>query len=453
MALVERTNVLRRVSIPPTRCLASLRSSFETLQIHKNRHVNNLPDELLSIIFIEYSRNYWNGPFTIAAVCHRWREVVLVTARAWSFFDSLPLSQSLSMDEAEYRLTRLHAITTCLNLQPSTKPAVVEVVFNHTANIRCLSGFDISQYLWRNFPELEELRLGDYSRCGYTGRDSEQPMTATMGNIPPRSLLDKSRFLKLHTLHLHSPSIYTLNLIAIPTGFPPLQHLHISNHGSFWWQIIQNCANTLVSLGVGIIYANSIDCSPLLLPNVTHLTIVIDGSAHISPVQPPKFITPSLVTYHEISSANWVAPVHQDLSTVTDVVLFPVKTIDWNKFPNLITAAVTARCPLVEQTCDDLGNNPHLCPKLAQIDFSAWDESQILKVNRSQARQSLGRRTIHTRVHIISTFQGSQQEFDCAYSEVRVYLYDPLPSLIISQCYTHCTCNRTYNNPYNEVIY
>lgn len=420
MALFERTNALLQISRPPNRCRASPPCSFKTLRIQKNSHVNDLPDELLSIIFIEYSRNYWNGPFIIAAVCHRWREVVLVTARAWRFFDSLPLNQHLSMDEAEYRLARLHGITTCINLQPSTNPAVVEVVFNHTANIRCLSAFDIWPYLSRNFPELEELRLGDSSRCASMGRDSEQPITAFVENIPPRSLLDKFRYLKLHTLHLHSSSIYTLSLIAIPVGFPPLQHLHISNYGPIWWQIIQNCANTLVSLGVDVVCADSNYWSPLLLPNVTHLAIVIDGKAHISPAQPPKFITPSLVTYHEVSSANWVAPVHQDLSTVTDTVLFPANTINWSEFPNLITAAVTATCHFIEQTCDDLGNNPHLCPKLAQIDFSTWDESQALKVNRNQARQSLGRRMIHTGINLMSTFQGSEQEFDCAYSEVSV---------------------------------
>jgi hypothetical protein len=159
---------------------------------------------------------------------------VLVTARAWSFFDSLPLNQQISIDEAEYRLARLRAITTCINLQPSTNPAVVEAVFNHTANIRCLSAFDIWPYLSRNFPELEELRLGDSSRCASMGKGSEQPITVFMGNIHPKSLLDKFRYLKLHTLHLHSPSLHTLRLIAIPAGFPPLQHLHISNNGSIW---------------------------------------------------------------------------------------------------------------------------------------------------------------------------------------------------------------------------
>jgi hypothetical protein len=122
--------------------------------------VRRVPEDVLSIAFLECSLHNWMAPLVLGAVCPRWRAVVLNTPRAWELLQITPISPPFNHQLLDLWLSRCGALKVHISLHPLTQPLAVRAIYRQEQNVQCLSLFNDLKFLQHPFVELEPLRLG-----------------------------------------------------------------------------------------------------------------------------------------------------------------------------------------------------------------------------------------------------------------------------------------------------
>jgi hypothetical protein len=328
----------------------------------------------------------WWAPLRLAAVCTRWRDTLLCTPRAWACLMITPSSQITNHKLLDLWFSRCGALKLHISLDILASRATVDVICRHERNIQCLSLFKNPGVLQGYFTQLKELRLG-YRALSVKGlltsQDWSFPEVNELGErgvlAKECCILDVKRFPKLVTLHLHSPSIATMGAIAFRTSFPPLQELHIEISSRYWSQIIEYCAETLLTLAIELPFNFSLATSvgeevqsSITLPRLQKLFYVnyVTGLSDHGPSL-PFLKTPALHTYHE-TNGHQISPFHKDVSSVTSIFLQRVKAVDWSQFPLLTHLQLWDDPVYIQKKLGQLEVDPHLCPMLASVDCASF---------------------------------------------------------------------------------
>jgi hypothetical protein len=373
---------------------------------------SRVPADVLSLVFIEAALMNWRAPLQLGAVCTRWRDTLLCTPRAWACLTITPSSQITNSQLLDLWFSRCGALKLHISLDILASRAAVDVICRHERNIQCLSLFKNSKVLRGHFTQLEELRLG------HDALRAKGHLVSYKGSIPDANelqergvlakeccILDVKRFPKLVTLHLHSPSVATMAAIACRSSFPPLQELHIEIGSHYWSQIIEYCAETLLTLAIELPYNFSLatsvgeeNQSPITLPRLQKLFYVnrSTGTFVHGPTL-PLINTPALHTYHE-TNGHQISPFHKDVSSVTSIFLQLVTAVDWSQFPLLTHLQLLAHPVDIKNALGQLENNPHLCTKLTSVDCAplypptGWEKwESTLRLSMQKRSNATGR--------------------------------------------------------------
>jgi len=340
-----------------------------------------VPEDVFSIVFLECSRYDWKAPLVLGAVCRRWRDIMLNTPRAWALLQVTPTSHTFHHKLLDLWLSRCGALKVHISLHPFAPPAAVRVICRHEQNIRCLSLFNNSKHLQRRFTELEELRLGPDDTY-WAGSKPKQREIIESNDVlrvggdkkKKNSLLNSKRFPKLLSLHLHSPNSVTMESISRKGLFPPLQKLHIHVSGPYWLRIIQHCADTLITLIVEVPPDFEIDISTNDLPKeitmhrLQHFAYNNFATGDPGIVPFPVLQTPVLECYEECNGPGGVSPLHEDLASVTSLVLGHPTAVDWSKAPRVTYIRLRDMPAVIVHEMRALSTNVNLCPDLSAID-------------------------------------------------------------------------------------
>ncbi|KAG8821814.1 hypothetical protein FRC17_009734 [Serendipita sp. 399] len=368
-------------------------SSIEILSI-----AQRLPIDILGLIILERSQVKWMAPLALSQVCRLWRIAALSTPAAWSYFqiDSYnpPRPQFIDL-----WLSRCGAITCRLSFAPWASFAMVKAACDRAEALKGLSLFNGTQVLTGSFPNLEELRLGSYDHPPPLEWKKGSGVCFNIGDSWSKknkqvSLLDSARFPSLKVLHLHSPSPVLRRAIAQPGSFPPLRELHISTSDLGWEEIIQHCADTLVTLGIQCEQATSIDMQATTLPHLRSLSLTVtDSLGIVDDHYTTWFKTPALQTYYEELCVPWPSPIHYDTSSVTSATFVDAEIIEWSRLPHLSTVVLDMIEKQCLSVCEALGRH---APDLHEIQWITGDmdtENCIQEILHTRA-EATGK-TIH----------------------------------------------------------
>lgn len=354
--------------------------------------IRRVPSDILSLWFIETCSIEWMAPLVLGAVCRRWREVLLATPRAWAFLKMTPKTELLPPGLLDLWMSRCGAIGCHFSLPRSAPPAIVDVICKHGSNIACLSLFGNATALKGHFPLLKELRIGGqpWERAfgSFSIGDEETGGPPQSNGEEEASLLDVIRFPRLQNVHLHEPATSTIMRIALRSGFPPLQELHIYIDSSHCLDIIEFCADSLVKLSVKFVAVPK-DTRLITLPRLKRFSFQIHLSYWDSPRPQSNFLTPVLESYCEFHSVGlWPSPLHEDTSSVKFLHIQSPGSVEWSRFPNLSHLSLQRDLHMILKDCEYLENQPSKCPQLIDIKMNAptgWDstiqsiQSQIQK--------------------------------------------------------------------------
>ena len=263
--------------------------------------VRRLNFDALSRIFEFVGEDDWTAPTRLGAVSRPWRDCVLGTPRAWSFFD-LKVYRNPKM--VELCLERSRPLL--LHMGLSRHPMYTTVV-SMSDRLQCLSihrfPLDFGNIV---FPHIKKLFI----------RSSEHKMRP--------SWITTARFPALR--HLNSRAIFDLEYdyrsyqdLQFRLQVAPLHTLAIVVDKYWaWFAILRSCQDTLVSLKLEV-SRETIDrrtCHSLTLPALACLDI---GGRKIAPnTWPLQLKTPILESYIErVAQLQANEVLHADLETVT----------------------------------------------------------------------------------------------------------------------------------------
>jgi hypothetical protein len=339
--------------------------------------IRRIPADILSLLFIQACQDDWMAPLVLGAVCHRWRNILIDTPRAWASIQITPSCRSFHHELLDLWLSRCGALKVDVSLRPQTLSQTIEVVSRHARNLRCLSFFGNAKQLQGQYIHLEELRLGPESAGSYGDiyfRYQRESVSRNGGEPPAdgKEDINLHPFPKLVSLHLHAPSPGIMEAIAHKSLFPSLQKLHIYTSGTHWLRIIQCCADLLTSLTIerngGVMDTTPTEefDKPILFPQLQDLHFVrIDTTS-----RRPSFQTPNLKSYHEYNGIG-VSPVHADVSTVTSLVIHNPEEVEWSNFPSLTHLRIRDTSEVILHEMTILTDNATLCPKLHSVECIA----------------------------------------------------------------------------------
>jgi len=94
--------------------------------------VRRVPEDLLSMVFLECALDEWKSPLVLGAVCRRWRGVMLNTPRAWALVQITAKSPLLHPKLLDLWLSRCGALRLHISLPPLVPPATVATITRHT---------------------------------------------------------------------------------------------------------------------------------------------------------------------------------------------------------------------------------------------------------------------------------------------------------------------------------
>lgn len=244
--------------------------------------IRRLTFDVLSYIFEISGEDDWKTILSVSAVSKYWRDVVLVTPRAWQFphlkYCVNPKTIMLFLERSGQR--PLHVF-----LPPRTaygKNRQFELISPFSHRLRCLSLDNFPLGSWKaSFPNVRSLSLRRSSSW------AEHPEISITTFPVLRHLVCMTSIRK------HTDS-------GILHDFPPLESLSIVIGSHFeWLWILRNCEETLLSLKLELYH--SFPTNPVFhftLPKLTSLEIghsIHSWSEH----RPFKLDTPLLEAYVE----------------------------------------------------------------------------------------------------------------------------------------------------------
>jgi hypothetical protein len=84
--------------------------------------IRRIPNELLSLIFVEVCKENWKDLVNLEAVCRQWRNVLLNTPRAWACILSTPAYPCLSVGQLYRWLSHCGNVKLHISLHPICPP-------------------------------------------------------------------------------------------------------------------------------------------------------------------------------------------------------------------------------------------------------------------------------------------------------------------------------------------
>jgi hypothetical protein len=311
--------------------------------------IRRITHDVGSMIFLELCRIDRLAPIVLGSVCRGWRESILASPRAWTYFQ---LTTSQSYKCQSLFLSRSAPCHLHLHLPCRLNSHAFRLLASVAERIKCLS-LDITQisFLQDNrFPALKSLTLrGAASSCPETNFILNSDL------FPSLRSLDANLFFE--EIMWRTPPF---------SRFIPLQALSINvENPQVWSMIVENCRESLTSLSVTLhsVDAPISDRKVILLPHLKYLSIV-DGS-----LEPPipwviDARTPALQVYSERSwTEDFVGPIHNDTKTV--IYLIRDGDIDLSKFPQVRQMRFDA--PDLANVMGRLMEAPEICPNLETI--------------------------------------------------------------------------------------
>lgn len=157
----------------------------------------------------------------------------------------------------------------------------------------------------------------------------------------------------------------------------------------------------------------------------------------------PLFLTPRLQSYHEYSNFESAtkSPQHNDIASVTSLILERRGSVKLNKFPNLITFKLVARGYAMLDILSKLATNALLCPNLTSMDWVSiawWKDAEM------KAGQHLDNRRRLVGKSIELACNHSDGDNQSGYAAVRI-AFSTVSDAHDSQCYTVCNCDLPQN--------
>jgi hypothetical protein len=318
--------------------------------------IRRIPHDVISMIFLELCQTNWSAPMILSSVCRSWRESILVSPRAWSYFQ---LRDSQSPELQALFLSRSAPCHLHLRLPSRFGLHASRLLASVAERIQCLS-MDITHISFlrdNRFPALEGLNLFDSRHNLFDSRHAVGLETDFILNpdlFPCLQLLDTDIFFE--EIMRRKPSF---------SGFIPLQALSISSRNPHVWSmVVENCRESLTSLSVRLytdgtpIFARTV----ILLPRLKYLSIQSYYTAPIPWVIDAR--TPTLQAYAEASTLQgFVGPTHEDTKTV--ISLTYSGDMDLSKFPQV--RQIRVRASELYKMTGRLMAAPEICPNLETI--------------------------------------------------------------------------------------
>lgn len=330
-----------------------------------------LPPDILSHIFLICCGQERWAPLVLAAVCRRWKKMILSTPLAWS---------RIFLCAGEGRITRSACIATFLR---RSKPALLHVgirrgprycdcrgktnalgcacsnaklMLKNIDRIRCLRMANewMGTIQTSNFPNLERLRI--------TGG-------ANWGDSPPLPL-DMALFPRLRHLSLEGSAELNKVIDFSRVQVPQLRYLVVkTDNESHWHRLIQLTSNTLHTLNIISDFTYSVERSSVLdCPELECLLITDDTERSpewriVIEIVAPRLIFYSFLSYHGdlklISRIDLENVVHLRTSDTTPLRQYPrLRILQLYDFPGPVLSVL-----------DQLEEDYSLCSELQVIEF------------------------------------------------------------------------------------
>ncbi|KIM26456.1 hypothetical protein M408DRAFT_25415 [Serendipita vermifera MAFF 305830] len=241
-----------------------------------------IPFDIITLIFIEASKQDNLAPLAIEQVCATWRSHILRTPRAWSYIELDKKSNPGIMLKylARSELSLIHIRIPRNSFQITDE--ISHHIFDHASRIHKLE-MHASWYFgggWR----VNSLKL-----LHIVGRTTPHWLFGAFG-------WEESRleYLKI------TPYAFSSSFRAtIGHHFAHLQHLivkEVIGDGNSWPMFVEECCSKLKSLGVVLTGLNHYNKRPLQFPALERLEIEMDGT-YVNTVWPFDATTPMLRSY------------------------------------------------------------------------------------------------------------------------------------------------------------
>ena len=317
--------------------------------------------DVLSTIFIETSVTHSLTALDISRVCRHWRQVALATPKMWSTIPSKVARyasyQTLYLARSEPALLHV-TLSAHVKYVGGRSP-----IFQQKHRIQCLAMGREYELLRYSYPNLEKLSLVPLAKDDSDDNDNSNHDSIYQPHISLNSsYLKSSRFPRLKVLVANkSPSV------VLEVGKHSLQTLQSLKTTSFTPGFKSGtmfiCKQTLVSLSVTVIYANTWWQHEVIdLPRLLHLQIIDEQSVRCSTLE---IIAPRLVSVHRILRGARPSPTMiklQNRHTVTHLCTPHVS--DMNSYPGLrslwLENIFTPRSFIASQMETGLDLCPHL---------------------------------------------------------------------------------------------
>jgi hypothetical protein len=248
--------------------------------------IRRLNTDILSIVFEMCGEDNWKTPLRVAATSRDWRNLVLVTPRAWEFLRAKGCDDiraiKLYLERSDQRP---------LHLYPSYNHAG-PLLSSISQRLECLTLDHFHYNMTKlSFPKLKRLVITEESTIEI-------------------SCIDTTRFPALR--HVICADYVELSIDGDLVNFPPLQSLAFAfdNHQPCWLRVLQACQDTLISLDLGSgQYRKTISKPQLVFSRLICLATGHSGAWTLN------LKTPVLETYMEYTGDG----MRPDTETVTQL--------------------------------------------------------------------------------------------------------------------------------------
>jgi hypothetical protein len=327
--------------------------------------IKMLPSDLLSNIFIISSNERNFAPVRIAAVCHRWREVVLATPLAWSSIDtwykhpvgylemfmerSSPCLLHLALSQVDRNGRLWSDVNRIVDLHDDNY-----ILYKNSHRLKCVTSPTIpSDFFKTSFSNLTDLQ------CRLETVALQQ--------------LERSKFPNLRYLEIKAVSSLSPRELVPLVNTLQFLRLNLDDQGA-WMTLVKSNSSTLQTVqlfaDISIFGMQPIEPETLEMQSLQFLRVYFRTTNGIAR-WPLVLVAPRLLSYKETVPAG-ITIIHNSIKSVTHLLTNRIPSLV--DYPNLRVLLIYP-LQLAEEMVDRIVRSSTLVPQLEMIESLLQSEN------------------------------------------------------------------------------
>jgi hypothetical protein len=326
--------------------------------------------DVLSSIFECCSEIDWMSPLAIGGVSRYWREVLLLTPRAWCFIDMSGLNRACI--NAYFKRSGQCSLHVAL-----TYPEHFGLVTQVAHRVQCLAiPLELAHLKNLIFPSVTRLR----TRPLHYAWEFHNPVTITPSHFPNLRHLELRHQLDAVNGFEDQLSLQTLVIRVVDRDG--------------WRELLTSCKETLVSLQITRPAGRGTSRVPRVeLPNLRYLKVVNGIQNDCSWASP--LVTPTLRVYWEESKWSQARAPREHTQSI---IYLRLERVPFTFPTQLRVLQLDILMAEFHSLISDLENDPSLCPHLEILEFG---RKYVADFELAEMEEMLGECDWHTRPGLV----------------------------------------------------